>query len=322
MQIGNRDALYCRTMIENKLHKLNGKECERFIVDLMCTDNENLVPLKPDGVEGDWATDLIDQVNHTLFQIYAPEFKDKQSNLSSAKSKLTHDFKRSYDKWTQKGFVITGWVFILNDKFQGIYPTLMSDLNQIKNQYHLSRADIINSSNILDMGVRLYNDKAKTDRLKEIIGKIFIEIPESMIDSFDDLSPLYIVCESLFSVMKTAVISNRYNDIRLTEVQKKIEINNLSPLISSKVLSFLDRISLVTDVYDNLDDYIQEQVRDIIIKTYNEESVKSDDNDLVFVSVVDTLNSYIPQNALVQFALSVIIAYHFELCDIFSRGLD
>jgi len=322
MPVYNRDTMYCRTLLENKLHKLIGKECENYIKDLMCLDNLNLIQLKPDGVEGDWATDLIDPIENTLYQIYAPEYKDQATNLSSAKKKLTHDFKRSYSKWTEAGYIINNWKFVFNEKFQGVYPAILKELNSLKIEYKLNQADVLTAKDMIDIGIKLYNDPTKSDQLYSIIGKTFVELPDSVIDTFDELSPLYVVCEALFQEMKSTTSICRQQDYtNLTDVLRKIELNKLNSMISSKILSCLDRIALVSTTYNGMDDYLQEQVRIIIIDTYKEECMMSDDNNLVFINVVEKLNSYIPQSALSQIALSILIAYHFELCDIFSKDL-
>ena len=319
----NRDTMYCRTLIENKLHRLNGKECENYIKDLMCLENSNLIQLKPDGIDGDWATDLIDTVDNTLYQIYSPEYKDKDTNLASAKKKLIHDFKRSYHKWTESGYTICNWIFVLNEKLQGVYPSLLVDLNNLKTEFKLNGAKILTAKDMIDIGIKLYADVNKSDQLYSIIGKTFIEIPDSKIDGFDELSPVYLVCDALFQAMKANTSGrDQRSNTNLTEVLRKIEFNKLNALISSKILAYLDRIAMVSSTYDNMDDYTQEQVRDIIINTYQTECTCADDNNLIFINVIEKLNTFIPQNALTQIALSIIVAYHFELCDIFSRGLD
>lgn len=315
-----REAMYCRTILENKLHKLNGKECENFISEILSLEIPKIIHLKPDGSEGDWGTDMIDVDGNCLYQVFAPEYRDSSTNLSSAKIKMKKDFERSFKKWTAKGFLINKWVFVFNDKFQGVYPSLVTDQLSIKRNYNLQEAQIMISKDIIDIGVNQYVDESRRSNLYSIIGRPFISITDRQIDDFDELSPMFLVCDSLLAKMsKTTFINNHNSHMNLVEVERKIEINKLTPIISSKILSFLDRISIVSELYDDMDDYAQEQIRDIIINTYYEECSKTNDSNLIYINLYDNFAIHIPDNHLSHISLSLVMAFHFEICDIFSR---
>lgn len=139
-------------MLDNELlrfkliiHESNGTVFEKFFKKIMTSHNPEFKPVKPYGKIGDRGNDGWYCDNGEYYQCYAPE--NIQINIKNAIKKLKDDFKKLYDYWNPISSV-KKYYFVINDKFEGIAPPISKAVAEIKKEYSLIDAKVMDAKDL------------------------------------------------------------------------------------------------------------------------------------------------------------------------------
>ena len=312
------NELYLISIVsKNILYELNGTAFENFALKTLKLKYPDLIQTKPDGGEGDWATDGICMEEGIYFQAYGPEYKDKDSISSSSKKKIDSNFKRALEKWTEAGLTIKEWYFVLNDKYSGAYPELIAKINKIKEENNLEKAGLILSLDLEDLVIEIYN--ISPQKVKLLLNSPVLGVEEKDLIHFDRIQPLHQVCEYITRKDETKGFEFLDNEPALEDLEK-IDKNKLNPRIKSLILTSLDKVDLVNEFFEHNSEFISEDIRRIIVKIYGNYAREFSDKNRVFIKLLEELSSNWEGSKIgLNPALIILVSYYFQLCDIFDK---
>ena len=316
MEIEKSKLYLVRLVFKNKIFSLNGSAFENFALSVLKLKYPNLKRTKPDGREGDWAADAICMEEGIYFQVYGPEFKDKDSLLADAKKKIDRNFKRLFSKWKEAGFQVKEWHFVLNEKYSGAYPELFQKTNEIKIENNLERSGLILSADLEDLLLDFYTKSPQEVEL--LLDSPVLSINEETLIRFDSMGPLHEACEYISRNDKAEGFEFLNNEPAEVD-EKKIDRNQLCPQIGRYILTSLDKVELVNKFFESNSDFISEEIREIIIKAYEKVAKKYSDPNQVFIKLLEDLGGDWKNKVYLNSALMILVSYYFQLCDIFER---
>jgi hypothetical protein len=305
-----------RLVFKERILTLSGSAFEDFAISLLRLKYPNLQKTKPDGPEGDWATDAICMEDGIFFQIYAPEYKDKNSLLTDSKRKLERDFKRLFSKWREAGLQVNEWYFVLNEKYQGAYPVLIKKTNEIKIENNLKRTGLILSSKLEDIVLDLYRESPLDVEL--LLNNPVLSIDEDVLTRFNCFEPLYEVCEYIANNDENDGFEFLENEVPL-EDEEKIDRNQLYLTIKYYILTALDKVELVNRFFASNSNFISEEIRKKVVKAYKKTAKEISDPNLVFIKLLEELSGNWKNRRDLNSSLVILVSFYFQLCDIFKR---
>ncbi len=128
-----------RILFQLQIYKRNGQDFENFFSEIMIYHNPNFAKVKPQGQFGDRKNDGFIKEFGRYYQVYAPE--DVTTKEQNTLRKLATDFVGLYDYWNTKVSPVKEFYFVLNDKYNGAYPTLYEELARIEKSYPLVKCN-------------------------------------------------------------------------------------------------------------------------------------------------------------------------------------
>ena len=316
MEAENSKLYLVRLVFQIKIFSLNGSDFENFALSVLKLKYPNLKKTKPDGREGDWAADAICMEEGIYFQVYGPEFKDKDSLLADAKRKIERNFKRLFSKWKEAGFQVKEWYFVFNEKYSGAYPELFQKTNEIKVENNLERTGLVLSADLEDLLLDFYRKSPREVEL--LLDSPVLSINEEALIRFDRMEPLHEACEYISGRDKTEGFEFLNNEPAEKD-EKKIDRNQLNPQIGCYILTSLDKVELVNEFFECSSNFVSEEIRDKIIKAYKKVAKKLSDPNQVFIKLLEDLSGDWKNKVDLNSALIILVSYYFQLCDIFER---
>jgi len=299
-----------RIMYRLKIHEAKGQAFEDLFIKIYQLAHPAFVPIKPQGKIGDRKNDGYDNTNGTYYQVYAPE--DLSANAAEAVKKLKKDFeglKKYWDTVTP----VKSYYFVMNDRFLGSFPTIETDLSEIKRKYNLQNCGSKIAKHLEDTLFGLSDDK-----IFSVIG--FIPAPDNI--STLDYSVLNSVVRHIIEYTRT---EGAPEILSAPDFAEKIKVNDLSPRVSSLLWSAGNQIGIFENYFEKNSNFSKQQIKNHLNRIYQGAKQREyppiqeglTNSDYVFMEVLKI--SVPAQTQEYVNATLVVMAAFFESCDIFEE---
>ena len=301
----NREQKYiAHIMFKNKVLQSNGNAFEAFFSQIMTCANVNFQQVKPQGSIGDRKNDGFDKTTGTYYQVYAPE--NISTKEKTALEKLSTDFNGLYKYW-QDICPIRRFFFVINDKFNGGYPSLHNELAKIQAAHPEVEANLFLSKDLENICFQLSDEYFDT-----CLGFI----PETYYGSVD-----YDILNDVVSYLLSNPVNPTKEFIPINpNFEEKIKFNGLSDAIARYLTSYRINEYCIDDFLKYNSSYTKEALRNIFTSLYhealNEIEDAPDKPDLVFMYIFE--HSFNKRSGAIDNAILTLMAYYFEYCDIFQ----
>jgi len=301
------DELYiARMMFKLKIHEKNGQNFENLFSHVMRLNNIDFIQVKPQGQFGDRKNDGFIKSTGQYYQVYAPEnllHKEKETI-----EKLENDFSGLYSYWDKSVTPILEFNFVLNDKYQGTYPTLHPELSKIESNYKGVKCKPFLSQHLEDIFLNL-----PSQHIIDIVGLI----PSAESISLD-VSILSVVIQYIISI-EESFFSEKF-PIN-PDFEEKIKFNSLSQHVATLLRYGSFQEGALKEYFRLNSTFFKEDLKNTFTQLYNDGNkripVSEDKNDIVFF---DILNLAFPNsNKKQKDAVLVLMSYFFGYCDIYEE---
>lgn len=141
-----------------------------MFVKIMAYAHRKFRPVKAQGRTGDKSNDGFDSQSGTYYQVYAPD--DIRKTQGDALKKLKRDFRGLKVFWDNL-YPVKRYFFVINDKYQGVSPTIEAELVAIKTKHSLTEADVFLAKDLEETLFNLSDDKGIS-----VIGHVPVIAPE------------------------------------------------------------------------------------------------------------------------------------------------
>ncbi|GAA4068937.1 ABC-three component system protein [Amphibacillus indicireducens] len=287
-----------RVMLQNKLFKSDGQSFEDLFVSIMNYVDNDFQSIKPWGNIGDRKNDGYIKRTNTYYQVYAPEEIEK-AYMQSIK-KLATDFDGLMQQWSP----VNCFYFVLNDKYKGIHPDLMPEIQKIKDKHHLESAGIITAKDIENMLFTL-----KDDQIISIVG---IPPDPSNIKNIDYSA----LNEVITYIMELPIQTKLDDDLVLPDWDEKIQFNGLSQIIADFLNTASYQLHNLQTYLSNNGHFVADELKIRVNEVYQQEK-STKNGDQLFMAMVEQLSP--KQTQSYQNTVIIIMAKYFETCDIFEE---
>lgn len=112
-----------------------GQQYQDLFTKIMGYADSSFHPVKASGNIGDRGNDGWCEDTGKYYQVYAPEDLSKKNN--NAIKKMKEDFEKITKYWN-KISPVKEYIFVVNDKFDGVSPQLCTEINKLKEEYNNS----------------------------------------------------------------------------------------------------------------------------------------------------------------------------------------
>ena len=302
------EKTYLRMRFELEIYRRSGNSFENFFSQIMMKHNSGFRPVKPHGNLGDRKNDGFVSSSGVYYQVYSPENPGERKG--AALNKAIKDFQGLYDYW-QKISPIKEYHFVLNDKYDGVYPDLERGLADIKKEYNLNEAAPFYAKHLEEICFSL-----EDDRLFSILG--FPPDPSNIptLEFFE----LRDVIQHILDNVESIDLKNRLSP---PDFDGKIEFNNLSKYPANLLVTASYQLGTLDNYFSKGNALQKQTIGEILKEKY------------IFLSNLDypVSNNFTKSDAIfdellkimapnkekrVQDACLVIMAKYFEACDIFE----
>lgn len=302
----NDDLFIARKLFQLEVYKKNGKEFEDFFSKIMRLNNIEFEQVKPQGRYGDRKNDGFIKSSGSYYQVYAPE--DATIKEKETIDKLNEDFEGLYNYWNTNYVAIKEFSFVLNDKYNGGYASLHTELKKIEDKYPSVTCKSFLSQHLEDIFLKL-----PRHHIEDIIGRI-----PSAEDIQMNTSVLNEVVEYLAKIPAAYKIDSFPQN---PDFDEKIVFNSLSEPASNflKYGSYQD--GALKDYFKYNSTFSKDNLKQIFSNLYQEGKNTFPDtenkSDLIFFHILH--NSYPSQTKVYQDQIFALMAYFFGYCDIFEE---
>lgn len=285
-------------------YEKKGSEFEDFVVSIYKLEFPDLSAVKPQGQKGDGANDGY-LSGKLVVQVYAPEKVDADKTIA----KMIHDFQRAKNY----GWNFNEWHFIVNDKFHNLHNDIHIAVDKLKKDNPTFTIKIIDAETLKDKVISHLNK----NRLRVFI----ILNADKDISEFGDFEKVEKVVDALSKekeIRKVQAVDFKNFSVEefLPDGIKKLEINiedndlfkffGMHIEKSQEVMEeYIPQIGL--DLFTEIGKYIQD-----VYKKF-EEKMKPE---FALLKTYENVYNKLDDDANLQTALWVIMAYFFDICDI------
>lgn len=308
--MNTEEKALARILFQKKVLSSNGQAYEDLFVSVMQKAFTDFKPIKPQGNLGDRKNDGYIPSQGQYYQVFAPE--DITKSKSDAVSKLKEDFAGLLNYWANV-CPVQKFGFVINDKYQGSFPTIETDLAEIKKDNNLVDCGIFLAKNLEDIVFSLPDDV-----IVSIVG--FVPNPDNITNL--DYS---IVNELILHVSQNKVPVTRESVLIAPDFSEKIEFNGLSKHVSNLLNTASYQVGSVNEYFSMNSEFTKQEIRDGLAGIYESNLSMLNENgeaavnlsDIVFFNMLETVSG--SKNSAAQDAALVLMAYFFEACDIFEE---
>lgn len=315
-----QEKMIARIMFRSKVYSADGQGFENLFTSVMGYARADFRAIKPQGRYGDRKNDGCEPLVGRYYQVYAPE--NVAEKESTAIKKLKDDFEGLKSYWGSLYVVgIKEYLFVLNDKYKGAFPTTHKALSELQAKHSLQLADVFSSKHLEDV---LFNELAD-DQIQVVVGFI----PDvSTIVKVDYAVLTEVVSHILANIPNSAVPGKLISP----EFETKLVFNDLNAAAPYlKAASY--QASAVESFFSLNADFARQAVRQSLNDMYvnaTKMGFATDtfsgltSQDQIYFDVLATAmppNVHIAQKGAVQRAVQVLLAYFFESCDIFEEPI-
>jgi ABC-3C protein len=288
------------TRLELELFRRTGKSFQDFFEQIMQKADPTFIMVKLMGKEGDWKADGYSLNSKTIYQCYAPE----EMSGSEASKKVVEDFDGARSRWQDK---MRRWVFVWSSE-RALPPQVISALASLKSAYSALEIDHIGR-----------------DGLWEIVKHLPLADRQSLLGVVPDLSAASITTAVEIQVLmkhlgqQTPVMADT-TDFDLTAIAEKLQRNHLSEAVTNMLKPSIPVARLVHKFVTGMPEpaFSQAIAVDLAGK-YTELAASTDDPDNIFGSIIEYVRAEHHPDPKFFWAAAGIVAYYFELCDIFEK---
>ncbi|MDR0573414.1 MAG: hypothetical protein LBG96_05195 [Tannerella sp.] len=293
-----------RLIFQNRIYSCDGGAFESLFTQVMQCHNSNFRQVKPQGQYGDRKNDGFDNTTGTYYQVYAPE--DIRIREKETIDKLVADFAGLYSYW-QTITPIKSFVYVVNDKYKGTYPSLYAELQKIRSQY-------------VDVIVNPFLSKDLEDIFLGLDENSVIDII-GIIPSPDDIAVEYGVMRDVVDYLLNVVTNPQQEVIpQNPDFDRKISFNSLSGNVAAYLQCHRINEFAINDFFELNSNFAKNELRNVFNGLYNEAlSIipdSGDKSDKVFFYIYE--KSYPKHSVAINAAIFTLMAYYFEYCDIFE----
>lgn len=304
----NREELHiARIKFKNRILSSNGQAFEDLFIRIMVVSRPGFRPVKPQGRFGDKKNDGFIKDTGTYFQCYSPENLDSKENETIVK--LNEAIVELIEFWKSIS-PVKDFFYVLNDKYQGVYPSIEAELAKIEATYNIKANPFI-SKDIEDEFLHLPDLE-----IVDILGGF---LPDYTKICNIEISSINEVVSFLTTMPYTKPKDYFPEDLNFLH---KIKFNRLSDYYASLLTTASHSDFLLKEYFSYNSSFIKEDLKNIFSEIYHEGLANIDDSntdkpDLVFDYILEKAT---PRNhrSIVN-AVLVLMAHYFESCDIFEE---
>ncbi len=262
--------------------------------------------IKPQGSFGDRKNDGFIKSTGVYFQVYSPE--DPSSKEKETIGKLATDFAGLYSYWNSKVTPIKEFFFVLNDKYQGAYASLHSELAKISTTHPGVICKPLLAHHLEDIFLKLQHT-----HIEDILGKV---------PSAENISLNVSILNEVIEYLITLKNGYNYDNFPTNpDFEVKIEFNKLSNPVANFLRYGSYQDGALKEYFKINSTFMKEDLKQTFSNLYKEgiELIADGDNkpDLVFFHILQ--NAYPNNQKVYQDAILVLMSYFFGYCDIFEE---
>lgn len=305
--MNNSNDFWYRTLFKLKLYEAYGDGFQRLFNQLMEHSAIGFQAIAPRGNWGDGGNDgWIESAGH-YFQVYGPKPTTEISPITVLE-KATGDFKKLPQKWQD----VRGYSFVYNDRLTGAPAPLASALQQLKSDYNLEEAKVMDSAELMRRFMALPEPLRQ-----DILGSV----PSEIADFIDPRA----VGEVLTHIADSAGTLPAFLDEQAPDFDVKIRLNQITSPVSEYLRTFSWQANTVDEFLGTRGSGLQQLVAGEIKDLYKRSTTAIPDSDgdapnLRYVWMVEQLiPSGMRKNThsmkAYREAAQVVLAKYFETCD-------
>lgn len=302
-------------MFDNKIYTCVGYDFQCLFFEIMKNKyKEQFVMPKPQGRYGDRKNDGYIPSKCEYFAVYGPDTYDLNINYTIDKMEtdltgLIENIKKGV--WLNP---VSTFVFVVNTRHNNILPVeIIQKTEELSEKYKINV--VVWTSYDLKS---LFNEL--TEQQKQFVLQCYVTL--------DDISLNIQVLNKIIEKINKLDCSKSKID-GIMEFEKKIEFNNLSDNRAADLLSASYSINIIDQSLDELDStgLLQEQLSNLLRKTYEEAKNKLLDENQIFDYIVGKLMETSSMDLkefdlkIIRETVMIIMSKYFENCTIFEKEL-
>lgn len=293
---------YLDVMFQLRVTQSVGDEFENLFGTLMEESDKDFNKVEAYGKIGDKHNDGYNNNTHTYYQCYGP--KSIKGNEDYVKSKIKNDFKGVCEEWKD----IKEWYFVYNDKFCGAPPHIIQEIQDLN-----SSQDLVNVGLFLTKKWRDIFSKLTIDQKQSVLGWMapnpddLLEIEDS---AFNSVIAHVMNIDAAYTMEKIPASIN---------VARKINFNGLSDHVGHLLQTGLFLQNEIRKHFEyeyDQKEIIRSKLSNIYFRLKSELGSSENPADKIFFTMLKELSP--TQTTSIQHAVIALIAYYFEVCDIYE----
>jgi hypothetical protein len=281
----------------------HGAEFQSFFEAVMERVEPDFIKVKPSGAEGDWKCDGWLPNPGTCFQAYAPE-----AGLTVPKTvvKIEADFRGAREHWKQ---AMKEWVFVWSAEIDGLPPQVLDLLNRLGAE---------NEGTVI---VRHWGRSALWTRVKALPAA-------DLVDLFGVVPGLDLITgttdheiQSLLTFLSEHPVPDVDDDLGYLGLEDKMDRNDFDDGVRRLIKAAFPIVPTVQHyVSKHPDPRFSQRVAVSLGERYEELSMQlGSEPNAIFGGLVKSTAGAAEPESRKYWAAVAIVAYYFELCDIFER---
>jgi hypothetical protein len=315
-----QEKMIARIMLKNKMLMADGQAFENLFTSIMGYARPDFRQVKPQGNLGDRKNDGFEPSAGRYFQVYAPE--NIQEKESAATKKLEVDFDGLKSFWENMySCGIKEYLFVLNDKYKGAFPSTYEALAELQRKNNLDKAEVFSCKHLEDIVFSELQD----DQILAIVGFL------------PDANTIVQVDYSVLTEVVAHVLENNPNNatqgkLVSPEFETKLVFNDLK-VARNFLAAGSYQASAVEAFFDLNADFARHAVRESLSDMYvtakqqgfvsgSESGLTVQDQIYFDVLASATPNSSMDSRRATHKAVQVLLSYFFESCDIFEEPVN
>ena len=280
-------------------HEVKGQAFQKLFEQIMQKHDRSFILVKPSGRAGDWKCDGLSQDSGTIYQCYAPD----ELTASAAAKKVKEDFYGARKQWGQ---TMKSWVFVWS-AVGSLPPQVVGALQEIRNDNKAIKIEDLGREGLWNI-VKGLSEGVRT----EILGVV----PDLDAVSVSTTAEI----QTLLKFLTREEFAHETELLDLTEISEKLKRNRLSASIRAIVTPSIPVAKLVEKyVTRHPDPQFSAQIANNLAVHYKRLADQALEPDLIFWQMMKYVAAGEDSDAKTFWAATGILAYYFQLCDIFEQ---
>lgn len=295
-----------RVLLKNKVYQSDNQSFEDLVVKVLQLQSTSFTPVKPQGRYGDRKNDGFDSETNTYYQVYGPE--DLPKKETDAVNKLNEDFEGLKNYWSNNGFTIENFNYVVNDKYKGAYPELLKAIQSLKSSNPEITIELKRAFHIEDIFMSLDDDSQI-----QIVGAIPSPYNISDVD--------YSILTEVVNHILDFDLPDTEEEIPINpDFEKKLAFNSISKQTSDILRFAYQQTYVVNDFFNTNSKFAKDELRDKFEGLYEQAKCIFKNSDTISDNIFYYIrNESTPNKKLAYYnAVYVLMAHYFEYCDIYE----